>query len=55
MEVTNTSEKRQYDATALVNGLGGALSLYLGVSLIMIFELMELFIRIIAVKVNNMF
>lgn len=55
MDVTTTTESEQYDTKGLVNSLGGALSLCLGISLIMIFELIELAIRMITIFFYKLF
>ena len=53
--MTTTNEAKEYDLPGLVRGLGGALSLCLGVSLIMMFELVELAVRLISTSLQNCF
>ena len=45
LEVTKVEESPKYDLKNLVSGLGGALSLFLGGSFIMFFEIVEFFLR----------
>ena len=43
--VTNIIESPKYDDQGLVTSLGGALSLFLGISIISMFEIFELLVR----------
>ena len=55
MEVTKVREDPQYTLDSAINSLGGALSLCLGVSLVMIFEVVELALRLIYAICANFF
>ena len=47
VEVSKVVEGPQHTPSTLINDLGGALSLFLGASLISIFEIWEVILRII--------
>ena len=47
LDVTSTVESPEFERGALLNSLGGALSLFLGVSIIMIFEVVEVNVRLV--------
>ena len=47
LDVTSIVESPKYDNAGLLNSLGGALSLFLGVSIIMLFEWLELIFRLL--------
>ena len=51
LEVMNIIESPEYNFDSLLTNLGGALSLCLGVSFIMVFEIIELIIRGIEVLI----
>ena len=46
LDVTSIVESPEFENGALLNSLGGALSLFLGVSLVMIFEVVEVNVRL---------
>ena len=45
--MTSIVESPKFDNAGLLNSLGGALSLFLGVSIIMLFEWLELIVRLL--------
>ena len=47
LDVTSIVESPEFEQGALLNSLGGALSLFLGVSIIMIFEVVEVNVRLV--------
>ena len=53
METTNIMEHPKYTATSFMNSLGGTLSLWLGISLIMVFEAVELAIRLLLCLISS--
>ena len=48
LEVTEIKDSPRYTLGSFVNELGGCLSLFLGISMVMVFELIELIARMIA-------
>ena len=53
MSVMSVTESPEYTAFTFLSALGGSMSLYLGITFISAFELMELVIRMIAAGLKS--
>lgn len=47
MELESIEEDEEYNAWSILSTIGGAVSLYLGITLVSLFEFVELLVRII--------
>ena len=55
MEVTKITERRKWAPQDILMGLGGTLSLFLGISFVAALEYAELLVRLIAAVSNSLF
>ncbi len=55
LEVTKITETKKWEFEDILMGLGGILSLFLGVSIVAALEYVELFVRIICALANSFF
>ena len=53
MVVTEIEEQPENTSTGILNSLGGALSLWLGISMIMVFEIVELTLRLVYTTITQ--
>ena len=53
LEVTKITETKKWENNDIMTGLGGVLSLFLGISLVAVFEYLELFIRLIVALIQT--
>ena len=54
LEVTKITETKKWDGENIVVGLGGTLSLFLGISFVAALEYAELAVRLVAVAVSEL-